>query len=222
MKKHRKAGLRSTKGVAAKASDAVKTTTETTKQAAKKTAAAARSGAEATAARTAGAAKAGLRSTKEAADKTAHAVHDVAQALLATDLADTLNSALASLASGTATVYDKAMDAEYLATHVGGGAVRRSRLCRPVGDRARGPVRLSQEPRACNPNARARQDRRRRSCAPPAPQRAATNSRARRAMTGAGQPRRRWLAGRDGVATRRPAGVTFVGPIAQVVRAADS
>lgn len=99
-------------------------TTKTTKQAAEKTAAAVRSGAERTAAKTADAAKAGARKTKEAAAKTADAVHDVAQALLATDLADTLNSALASLASGTATVYDKAMDAEYLATHLGGGLHR--------------------------------------------------------------------------------------------------
>ena len=40
---------------------------------------------------------------------------------LTTEISAELNSALASLAEGPATIYDKAMDAEYLATHVGGG-----------------------------------------------------------------------------------------------------
>ena len=39
---------------------------------------------------------------------------------LTTAISAELNSALASLAEGPATIYDKAMDAEYLATHIGG------------------------------------------------------------------------------------------------------
>ena len=40
---------------------------------------------------------------------------------LTTAISAELNSALASLAEGPATIYDKAMDAEYLASHIGGG-----------------------------------------------------------------------------------------------------
>ena len=46
------------------------------------------------------------------------------QGLLASKLASDLNDVLAGLAKGPATIYDKAMDAEYLATHIGGGSHR--------------------------------------------------------------------------------------------------
>lgn len=43
------------------------------------------------------------------------------QGVLASDLSGDLNGLLANLAKGPASIYDKAMDAEYLATSVGGG-----------------------------------------------------------------------------------------------------
>ena len=43
------------------------------------------------------------------------------QGLLASRLSDDLNGLLANMAKGSATIYDKAMDAEYLATSIGGG-----------------------------------------------------------------------------------------------------
>ena len=48
-------------------------------------------------------------------------VHSTTQALLASALSHDLNAVLASTVQGPATVYDKAMDAAYLATHIGGG-----------------------------------------------------------------------------------------------------
>ena len=43
------------------------------------------------------------------------------QGLLASALSTDLNGLLENMVKGTATIYDKAMDAEYLATHIGGG-----------------------------------------------------------------------------------------------------
>ena len=45
----------------------------------------------------------------------------VSQGVLASGLAVDLNAMLAKIAAGPATIYDKAMDAEYLATSIGGG-----------------------------------------------------------------------------------------------------
>ena len=46
------------------------------------------------------------------------------QGILATDLAGDLNSWLGKLADGPVTIYDRAMDAEYISTHVGGSLHR--------------------------------------------------------------------------------------------------
>ena len=46
---------------------------------------------------------------------------NLSMAALGSTLSAELNSALASLAEGSATIYDRAMDTEYLATHIGGG-----------------------------------------------------------------------------------------------------
>ena len=68
---------------------------------------------------------------KTSAEKTWDATTSVAdtlltttQGLLATSLADDLNGLLQNVVKGPATIYDKAMDAEYIATHVGGGLHR--------------------------------------------------------------------------------------------------
>ena len=45
----------------------------------------------------------------------------MSQGALASALAGDLNSLSAKIVEGPATIYDKAMDAEYLATHIGGG-----------------------------------------------------------------------------------------------------
>ena len=45
----------------------------------------------------------------------------IPQGLLATTLSNDLNSMLGKLDTGAATTYDKAMDAEYIANHIGGG-----------------------------------------------------------------------------------------------------
>ena len=45
----------------------------------------------------------------------------IPQGLLATALSNDLNSMLGKLDTGAATIYDKAMDAEYIANHIGGG-----------------------------------------------------------------------------------------------------
>lgn len=72
------------------------------------------------AAKSVSAAKSAGRVTAQAATS----VHGAAQGLLATEIATRLNEALASMAKGVPTVYDKAMDAEYLRTAIGGGKHR--------------------------------------------------------------------------------------------------
>ena len=57
---------------------------------------------------------------KSAREK-AVALSNLSQGVLASALSVDLNSAMASLAKGPATIYDKAMDAKYLATSIGGG-----------------------------------------------------------------------------------------------------
>ena len=57
---------------------------------------------------------------KSAREK-AVALSNLSQGVLASALSVDLNSAMASLAKGPATIYDKAMDTKYLATSIGGG-----------------------------------------------------------------------------------------------------
>ena len=46
------------------------------------------------------------------------------QALLASNLSNEINGLVQSMVGGSATIYDKAMDAQYIATHIGGGQHR--------------------------------------------------------------------------------------------------
>ncbi len=46
------------------------------------------------------------------------------QALLATNLSNEINGLVQNMVSGNATIYDKGMDARYIATHIGGGQHR--------------------------------------------------------------------------------------------------
>ena len=78
--------------------------------------------------RGAGAVRQGVGAVSESAMQLAEAsrarladLSNLSVATLASALSVDLNSALAPLAEGPATIYDKAMDAEYLATHIGGG-----------------------------------------------------------------------------------------------------
>lgn len=64
------------------------------------------------------------RLTAKAASNAVKGVHDAGQGLLATSLADNMNQLLGQLAKGAPTIYDKAMDATYLETSVGGGLHR--------------------------------------------------------------------------------------------------
>ena len=63
----------------------------------------------------------GSRKALDAAATSVAGVSATAQGLLASALASDLNGMLAVMAKGSATIYDRAMDAEYLATHIGGG-----------------------------------------------------------------------------------------------------
>lgn len=81
--------------------------------------------------RGAGAARRGASTVSESAGQAAELARGrladlstLSVAAIASTLSADLNSALASLAEGPATIYDKAMDAEYLATHIGGGSHR--------------------------------------------------------------------------------------------------
>ena len=61
------------------------------------------------------------REAWESASVSAAGLLSVTQGVLASRISADLDSLLASLAKGPATIYDKAMDAAYLATHSGGG-----------------------------------------------------------------------------------------------------
>ena len=78
---------------------------------------------KASAASTAAGARVRTRSKKawEAATTSAIELATTTQGLLASSLSSDLNGLMQSMVKGSATIYDKAMDAEYLATHVGGG-----------------------------------------------------------------------------------------------------
>ncbi len=66
----------------------------------------------------------GAEKTAEAARRWAASVVGAAQGLLASDLSDAFNDLTQAVVDGSATIYDKAMDAEYLETHIGGGLHR--------------------------------------------------------------------------------------------------
>ena len=57
-------------------------------------------------------------------DSAASLTHSTGQALLATNLSNDINGLVQNMVSGSATIYDKAMDAQYIATHIGGGQHR--------------------------------------------------------------------------------------------------
>ena len=61
------------------------------------------------------------REAWESASVSAAGLLSVTQGVLASRISADLDSMLASLAKGPATIYDKAMDAGYLVTHIGGG-----------------------------------------------------------------------------------------------------
>ncbi len=63
----------------------------------------------------------GSRQTLESARRHANGLLEITQGLLASALSTDLNGLLASMVGGPATIYDKAMDAAYLAARIGGG-----------------------------------------------------------------------------------------------------
>ena len=71
--------------------------------------------------RVADSARHGAGLAAKSAREKAVTLSNLSQGALASALSIDLNSAMASLAKGPATIYDKAMDAKYLATSIGGG-----------------------------------------------------------------------------------------------------
>ena len=63
----------------------------------------------------------GSKKALESATPLANGLLATTQGLLASALSTDLNAFLQDMVRGSATIYDKAMDAEYLATHIGGG-----------------------------------------------------------------------------------------------------
>ena len=63
----------------------------------------------------------GSRKALESATPLANGLLATTQGLLASALSTDLNAFLQDMVKGSVTIYDKAMDAEYLATHIGGG-----------------------------------------------------------------------------------------------------
>ncbi|MCY4623949.1 MAG: hypothetical protein OXC99_02975 [Chloroflexi bacterium] len=70
--------------------------------------------------RSSGRAASAARATLEKATQAALDLVGTAQGLLASNLAVDLNDLMQGMVKGTATIYDKAMDATYIATHEGG------------------------------------------------------------------------------------------------------
>ena len=68
-----------------------------------------------------GRARIGSSQALDSARRHANGLPATTQGLLASALSTDLNGLLASMVDGPATVYDKAMDAVYLATRIGGG-----------------------------------------------------------------------------------------------------
>ena len=67
-----------------------------------------------------GTVKTGSRNALDSAGRHANGLLATTQGLLASTLSTDLNGLLASMVGGSATIYDKAMDAQYIATHIGG------------------------------------------------------------------------------------------------------
>ena len=65
--------------------------------------------------------KTGPKTILAATTSAANVLLSTTQGLLASDLSGAVNVLLQDMVKGAPTIYDKAMDAEYLATHVGGG-----------------------------------------------------------------------------------------------------
>ena len=65
-------------------------------------------------------ARSGSRRVTDATASVANAVLETSQGVLASHLAQDLNSKIGGLVEGTPTIYDKAMDARYIADHIGG------------------------------------------------------------------------------------------------------
>ena len=65
--------------------------------------------------------KTGSREALDAAVSVANGMLATTQGLLASSLSRDLTGLLENMVNGSATIYDKAMDAEYIATHIGGG-----------------------------------------------------------------------------------------------------
>ena len=63
----------------------------------------------------------GSRKARDSAISLADGLLTTTQGLLASDLSRDLNGLLQDIVDGSATIYDKAMDAGYLATRIGGG-----------------------------------------------------------------------------------------------------
>ena len=63
----------------------------------------------------------GSRKALDAAIPLANGLLSTTQGLLASALSTDLNALVQNMVKGSATIYDKAMDAEYLASHIGGG-----------------------------------------------------------------------------------------------------
>ena len=61
------------------------------------------------------------RKLRDATSSVADTVLATTQGLLASSLSEDLNALLQNMAKGSATIYDRAMDAEYIRTHLGGG-----------------------------------------------------------------------------------------------------
>ena len=108
--------------------DSTARTTNRVVEASKRTGEAARDGTARTASRVVEASKRTGEAARDSTTKLAKSARErtadlsnLSQGALASALSIDLNSALASLANGPATIYDKAMDARYLATSIGGG-----------------------------------------------------------------------------------------------------
>ena len=116
------------KNIADKTSSAVGKAATNTKQKVTESASAvagmAQDGSKKTVDKTVEAARLVRSGSKRAGDATvsvANAVIETSQGVLASNLALDLNNALQELVKGSSTIYDKAMDARYIAEHIGGG-----------------------------------------------------------------------------------------------------
>ena len=68
--------------------------------------------------------KASSKKGLDATSSVANVLLSTTQATLANGLSVEINGLVQNMVSGSATIYDKAMDAEYIATHIGGGQHR--------------------------------------------------------------------------------------------------